>query len=426
MYQELLTSADAQVPDQDAFRFVARQPILTADEQLYGYELLFRDGLENFCRIPGGEGLARSTLDSSLLMGLDTLCGTAMAFVNCTREVLLQDMVTVLPPAQTVVEVLETVAPDEEVAAALGRLKGLGYLIALDDFVPPDPRMSLLNSVDIIKVDLKLTGLPRCKPLVAQLGATHRLLAEKVETRQEFQACKRLGFHYFQGYFFCRPEIVKGRDIPANRLNHMRMLQALAQPELDVREIERLIKCEAALCYRLLRYLNSAVFAFRSEIHSVRHALSILGELEIRRWVGLVAAVAAGQQRCGELVRTALTRARLGELLSSRVPHGNSDLFLMGLFSLMDALLDSSMSATLEKLPLDAAIKNVLLGYGGPLEPVYKLLLAQEAGDWKAVGELCGRLHLQAADVAALYWRAMGWARAVTTDDSREQQLRHP
>src|SRR5262249_46474167 len=154
-----------------------------------------------------------------------------------------QDLVTVLPSEQTVLEVLETITPDREIADALLRLKGLGYLIALDDFVPADPRIPLLELADIIKVDLKLTGLPRCKALVSELGPSHRLLAEKVEPRQEFQSCRKLGFHYFQGYFFRRPEIVKGRDIPANRLNHLRMLQALSQPQLDLREIERLIKC---------------------------------------------------------------------------------------------------------------------------------------------------------------------------------------
>jgi EAL and modified HD-GYP domain-containing signal transduction protein len=401
---------------QGNFCFVARQPILTADEKVYAYELLFRDGLENFCRASSPKDLSCSTLDTSLLLGLDTLCGSSFAFVNCTRDLLLQNLVAVLPPAQTVVEVLETVPPDEEVIQAIRQLKSQGYLIALDDFVPSDPRQPLIALADIIKVDLKLTGLPRCKPLVAELGPTPRLLAEKVETRKEFQACRKFGFHLFQGYFFCRPEIVKGRDIPGNRINHLRMLQALAQPQLNLREVEQLIKSEAALCYRLLRYLNSAAFAFRSEIHSVRHALSIPGELEIRRWVGLVAAVSAGQGRCGELVCTALVRARFGELLAPKVPHGNSDLFLMGLFSLMDALLDSSMTSTLEKLPLDSAIKNVLLGYSSPLEPAYRLMLAQECGNWSQVAETCDRLRLDSKQVAGLYWNAMAWAREVSSE----------
>lgn len=283
-------------PADPSNRYVARQPILTGEEQVFGYELLFRDGTENCFRGLDLNAAARSTVDNSMLIGFDVLCAGRRAFINCTRDVLLKDYITLLPSGQTVVEVLETVEPDDLVIAACQRLKEAGYLIALDDFVANDPRENLTELADIIKVDMKLTTAAERAEMVKRYGPWRsRLLAEKVETREEFVEARDMGFLYFQGYFFQRPEILTTRGIPENRFNYIRMLQAVAKPELDEREIEKVIKSEASLCYRLLRYLNSAVFGLSNEIHSVRHALSMLGERETRRWIRLVATLGAGQ-----------------------------------------------------------------------------------------------------------------------------------
>jgi EAL and modified HD-GYP domain-containing signal transduction protein len=241
-----------------------------------------------------------------------------------------------------------------------------------------------------------------------------RLLAEKVETREEFVAAQKAGFLYFQGYFFRKPEILKTHDIAGNRLNYVRMLQAVSKPELDPREIEKAIKCEASLCYRLLRYMNSAVFGFATEIHSVRHALSLMGEREVRRWVRLVVTLAAGQHKSSELVLSALVRARFCELLSPRIQHGESDLFLLGLLSLMDAILEIPMTEVLEKVPIDQETKAILLGGASPLRPLYQLMLAQESGDWERTTSLARSLKLTESDVAGIYWQAMQWARQVS------------
>jgi c-di-GMP-related signal transduction protein len=396
-------------------RFVARQPILTREEKVFGYELLFRDGLENSFRSLDSEAASRSTLDSTMLMGLDVLCDGRRAFINCTRDVLLKDYVTLLPATQTVVEVLETVEPDERVVAACQRLKEAGYLIALDDFVTDDPRASLTDLADIIKVDLKRTSPEQRTALIKRYGPWRcRMLAEKVETREEFVAACSAGFLYFQGYFFRRPEVMATHDIPANRINYLRMLQAASRPELDPREVENVIKSEASLCYRLLRYLNSAVFGFTSEIHSIRHALTMLGEREVRRWMRLVATFGAGQQRSSELVLSALVRGRFCELLSPKVQHGDSDLFLLGLLSMMDAILEVPMAEVLDKVPLDQETKAVLMGGASRLRPLYQLMLARESGDWENTGELVKALHLGESEVAEAYWQAMQWARQVS------------
>jgi c-di-GMP-related signal transduction protein len=397
-------------------RYVARQPIFDRNGKVFGYELLFRDDMENVFHGVDPDAASRSTFDSSLLVGLDVLCDGRRAFLNCTRETLIGGMVTLLPSHSTVVEVLESVPVDEEVTAACQRLKEAGYLIALDDFVSDDPREPLAEMADILKVDIKLTTPAQRAALVKKHGPWRcRLLAEKVENHAEFVAAKEQGFIYFQGYFLRRPEMLATHDVPANRINYMRMLQAVSGAEIDVGEVESLIKSEAAICYRLLRYMNSARFGFRNEIHSVRHALSILGDQETRRWVRLIAAVGAGQGKSSDLVLCALVRARFGELLSPSTRHGESDLFLLGLLSMLDAILEMPIADILEKIPLDSETKMVLRGEPSALRPIYQLILAQESGEWAAARTLCTTLHLEPDTVAGWYWQAQQWAREVSS-----------
>jgi len=361
---------------------------------------------------------SRATLDRTWLMGLDVLCDGRRAFVNCTRDTLIKGLVTLLPSTTTVVEILETVPGDPDVVAACQSLREAGYMIAPDDYVADDPREGLTSLADVIKVDMQLTTEEQRIAMIRRLGGRHcRMLAEKIETHAEFVRARDQGFVYFQGYFFRRPEMMNTHDMPANQMNYLRMLQEVSRPELEIKALEQLVKAEASVCYRLLSYLNSAMFGFQSEIHSVRHALSILGERDVRRWVRLVAAVGAGQEKTSDLVLSALVRGRFGELLSPRVAHGESDLFLLGLLSLIDAMLEIPMEDVLEKIPLDHETKAVLLGQPSVLRPVYQLMLAHESGEWEAAAELSGRLHLDSEDVAGLYWQAQEWAREVSSGE---------
>ncbi|HYU48247.1 MAG TPA: HDOD domain-containing protein [Terriglobales bacterium] len=395
-------------------RFVARQPILDRMQKVFGYELLFRNGVEDYFNADP-ELACRSTLDSTLLFGLNTLCDGRHAFVNCTREVLLKDLVTLLPCHQTVVEVLETVEPEDRVVAACKRLKEAGYLIALDDFGPNDPRIPLCDLADIIKIDIRATKPEERAALLRRYGSAKcRMLAEKIETPHEFQQARDMGFVYFQGYFFCRPELVMGREVPASRLHYIRLLEMVSRSELDLRELERLIKQETSICYRLLRYLNSPLFGFSLEIKSIRHAMAILGERELRRWVRLVVTVSAAERKCSELVLMGLARARFCELLSKRL-QSNGDLFLMGLLSIMDAILEVRMEVLMEQLPVEREIKAVLLGQRGTLRPLYQLMLAQESGEWEQSSDLASQLKLPDEEVATLWWQAMQWAQQATS-----------
>ena len=394
-------------------RFVARQPILDRAQKVFGYELLFRNGIEDYFAADDINVAARSTLDSSLLFGLNTLCHNSRAFVNCTLEILLKDLVTLLPPSQTVVEILETVEPDDRVVAACKRLRTAGYLIALDDFAPNDPRAVLSDFADIIKVDVRATKMEERAGMIRRFGSPKcKMLAEKLETPHEFYQARDMGFTYFQGYFFCRPEVVRGREVPASRVRYLQLLEMVSRSEIEMRELEKLLKQEAAICYRLLRYLNSPIFGLSLEVKSVRHAMAILGERELRRWIRLSVTVGAAEQGCSELVLMGMTRARFCELLSDQV-RTNNDLFLMGLLSVMDAILEIDINTLLERVPVDSETKAALLGETGGLGALYQLMLAQESGDWPKASALTKELRLSDDKVGNAWWQAMTWAQEV-------------
>ena len=335
--------------------------------------------------------------------------------MNCTREVLFKDLITLLPPSQTVAEILETVEPEDRVIAACKRLKAAGYLIALDDFLPNDPRIPLCEFADIIKVDFRATRPEERAGMMRRFGSAKcKMLAEKLETPHEFHQARDMGFVYFQGYFFCRPEVVIGREVPASRLHYLRLLEMVCRSEIDTREFEKLLKQESSISYRLLRYLNSPVFGFALEIKSIRHAMAVLGEREMRRWVRLVVTVGAAEQKCSELILMGLARARFCELLSTRL-KSNTDLFLMGLLSVMDAILEVTMDVLLEQLPVERETKAALLGQNSSLRPLYQLMLAQESGEWSQSSALAKQLKLSDEEVASTWLQALQWAQEATS-----------
>lgn len=395
-------------------RYVARQPILDRTQKVFGYELLFRDGLEN-CFRADPDLASRSTLDSTLLFGMNTLCDGKKGFVNCTRDVLLKDLLTLLPSDQTVAEILETVEPGDRVIAACKRLKDAGYLIALDDFAPNDPRTPLCDFADILKVDFRATKIEERAALMRQFGKGKRqMLAEKIETPLEFRQARDMGFVLFQGHFFRHPEILTAREVPANKLHHLRLLEMVCRIELDLKELEKMIKQEASICYRLLRYLNSPLFGFSLEIKSIRHAMAILGEREVRRWIRLVVTVSAAEQKCSELILNGLSRARFCELISGKL-RTDGDMFLMGLLSVMDSIMEVQMEVLLAQVPVDKEMKSVLLGQPSKLRPLYQLMLAQESGEWEHSARLAVEVKLSNEEVSERWWQAMQWAQNVTS-----------
>jgi len=383
-----------------------------------GYELLFRENPEEHRFTADAESATSTIIDTLMVLGLEVLCDGGRAFINCTHQMLLKEYLHLLPPDHVVVEIQETIPADKGTVDACQRLKQAGYAISLDNFALRDPREPLVPHADFIKVDTRKIAAAQCALLAARFASKQRqMIAQKVETRVEFLTAKKNGFTLFQGYFFRRPERMRARKIPANQATYLRVLQAISQPVVNFTEIEDLIKHEASLCYRLLRYLNSPLLGLSSPVLSVRHALNLLGEQELVRWLRMATTLVMGQGKSSDLVLSSLVRARFCELLAPKVEHGQSDLFLMGMLSLLDVILETPMGVVVDGLALDADTKAQLVGgkthAKTPLSPIYDLMVAREAGDWETVTSLGKQLNLSLCFMAESYNEAMRWAHQV-------------
>lgn len=405
-------------------RFVARQPVFDRSMRIYGYELLFRREVQDeTARIADdGDQISRQMVDTSLVVGLDTLSEGTRAFINCTRDTLTSGVLELLPPQYVVAEVLEDVPHDEEVVEACRKLGEKGFLIALDDVVSMDESSPLSQYAHLIKVDFRLTTPEQRKELVKRYAA-HKvsLLAEKVETYEEQLEAEKMGFEYFQGYFFQKPRLMAALDISSLQLDHLQLLAAVQHPDPDIDLLELLIKAEPALSYRLLRYMNSPLFFFTVPIVSVRHALVLLGMEQLRKWVSVVALVTMGGDKPLGTVIWSLVRARYCELLGTRMRHPQEGMFLLGLLSSLPALLDLPMDAILDRLPVLPEVKDALLGKENRCKRVYDLVIAYEAADWDTCLKLGTVLGLSEQQLSQCYMEAVKWASMVSHCESKSK-----
>jgi c-di-GMP-related signal transduction protein len=393
-------------------KFIARQPIFDDKLKLFGYELLFRASSENVFR-PYKSASDSLIVDSTSLFGLQSLTGHAKAFINLDLFALQRGTARLLPPDQVVIEILENITPTQEVVQLCAELCNEGYTLALDDYVGHPKWEPLIPLVKFLKVDFRACDPPARAAIAnrhrAQPGAdanSVRLLAEKVESNDDLLEARSLGYVLFQGYFFCKPSTLSVREIPGNKLNCLRMLHLVASPDFSYDAVEELLKTDPALVYKLLRYLNSWLVAIRGEIHSIREAIALLGEKEFRRWISVLAVVAMASDKPHELIRTALTRAFFCETLAKSLPNPatssvrSSDLFLMGLLSVTDAILDRPMEQVLASLPIAPEVRAALCGSANPYRDVYDVLLAYERADWPTLSSASARLGIDESSVA--------------------------
>lgn len=390
-------------------RFVARQPIFDKLLKVFGYELLFRSNENNFFR-PHPAAANSVIVDATTLFDLDTLVGPARAFVNLDETALLQEAASLLPPDRVVLEILESVTVNEAVVSACGTLVERGYVLALDDFADIAKWEPLLHLATFLKVDFRATDEKTCRAAVKKYAPKGlQMLAEKVETRVQLHEARSQGYAYFQGYFFCKPQMVSTREIPGSKVNYVRLLAAIAAEELDFAAIDGILRQDPSLTYRLLRYLNSPLRGLRAEVHSIRHALSLLGEIEFRRWVSVVAVSAMAGEKPAELVRTALTRAYFCEAVAETADMRTKgpELFLMGLLSVTDALLDRPIESVLQHLPVSKEIRGALTGSSSRYRDVYEVLLAYERGDWTALSAAALRACLDEKRIPECYLGAV-------------------
>ena len=394
---------------------LARQPILDVRQKVYGYELLYRSaGADSYDGSDAGRATGTVLANALCVLGLDRVTGGRPAFINFPEGLLDGDFVSALSPESVVIELLETVRPTAEVLEQCRALKERGYRLALDDFSGAPELEVLAGLADILKVDFLATGGEQRRRLAKRYRGRLCLLAEKVETGEEFREARSLGYELFQGYFFARPSLLRRKDIPAGKLRLLGLLRELQREELEFGRVEALIREEAGLVYKLLRFVNSAAFHLRSPIENIRHALVLLGEQQLRRWATIVTMAGMGAGKPEELVRGVAVRAHLLEGLAQLCGFGGRapEFFLVGMLSGMDALLDCTLEDLLQHLPVTGAMRRALLAPGGDYEDcemcsALALAEACERGDWDRLAQLARRFGVAPAEINRLYLDAL-------------------
>lgn len=364
--------------------FVGRQPIFGSNLEVDGYELLFRSGEKSFADIKDGDVATANVLISAFAdIGLDTLVGPKRAFVNLTRNLLVDGNLSCLPPDRLVLEILEDIPVDEETIAAITSLREQGFTIALDDFIFSPDLIPLIGLADIIKVEypaIERDELPSHVEQIRALGDV-KLLAEKVETQEDYELCKELGFDLFQGYFFCKPQVVSEKTMQSNVAAIIRVVNELQRPDISAARAESILQTDANLCYRLLRFVNSVNSATTKEIESVRQAAVLMGIGRIRSLASMMLLSAVDDSKPRELIQVAMTRAKMCELLAEAAAESDADRFYtLGLFSVLDALLDQPMEEVVNKLPLSDEMRSALVERTGRLGEVLSTVIDYEQG----------------------------------------------
>jgi c-di-GMP phosphodiesterase len=393
-------------------RYVARQPILDLQGDACGYELLFWNGRDPTTR--GKSDLAtRTMLDNTVVFGLQELARGLPAFVNCTADSLTEKWVEVLPPHMTVLELASSAEPTPSLLAACRKLKASGFRLALSDFTGNPESRPLADLADYIKVDLlKVNAVERSKLLRWLSGSTASLVAQNVETQDQYgEACEE-GFNLFQGYYFCRPEPLENHKIPGNRLVHLEILEDLQNDPVDMQRLSQLVMCDASLTYRLLRLVNSPICAMRQDVTSIQMALMLVGEATFRRIAMLAIASDFNTDQPAEILRMAFERGRFCELAAPLCGLACNEQYLIGMVSLFPAMLRILMEDLVRSMPLREAAREALLGRDIPEGVLLHWMVCQEHGDWAdcdAIVRASGMSHEQ---VMICHAQAVEWAEA--------------
>ncbi|MEZ8825112.1 EAL domain-containing protein [Vibrio amylolyticus] len=391
--------------------FIARQPIVNRDKNLVGYELLFREGKDNaFPNID--PDLATSKVLTSVYFNSDSyerVLQDKLGFVNFPYNSVVRLIPSLLPKRKIVVEVLETCEPTDELLCALKELKGLGYKIALDDFMPTPAWRRFLPFVDIIKFDITQVPLDKTANLIKKLSHKISFVAERVESREDFLKCKEIGFHYFQGYHFAKPELVQQKAISASQLSILKLCQEVAKEELDIKRLESLFASDVALSFKLFRYVNSSNLSV--EIRSFRQALVYLGADKIRLFVSLIALSADKSTEPKPIYLMAIQRAYFCSLIAEHLKLGRTDAYLVGLFSLLDAMFKVSFETIFASIKISPAVQSAIIEREGVLGNMLSLVIAYEKAEWPLITRLNKELEICPQISSECFTESLNWGK---------------
>lgn len=409
------TIGDPAAADQEHRVFIARQPIVDRAGRVFGYELLYRQReTDSACNRQGTLVSAEVLTHALLGLGLDTLTAGRPAFLNFSTDLLLSGVGTLLPPAGTVIELLEGVHVTAEVVAACRELHAAGFSLALDDFEEGSAAEALLPFAKFVKVDVLQTsplGLSRIAQRFVPRGI--RLIAEKVETQEAVARAAAMGYQLFQGFHFCRPTTMSGGAVTPGRLAQVQLLAALTDRDMSIDRLEAIVSRDVALTYRVLRCVSSAAFGQSRQIQSIRQALVLLGVDHIRKWALVWSLAALNAGGVPEILTVALVRARCTELLGETLDGADAaEYFLLGLCSLLDAILQQPMPQAIADIPLSDTVRSAL--HGAPTVPrsVLDAVVAYERGGWDTAAAAVRPLGIPESALPKAYAEALLWPRA--------------
>lgn len=391
--------------------FLGRQPVFTSAMETYGYELLYRSNEINRADFHDGNRATSSVLVNSFFeFGLKNIVGESRAFINLPRDFIIGTYELPFDPEQIVLEVLETISFDDTVAEALLALRRKGFILCLDDFILPESGENpFVDYVDIVKLELPAYSPPRLLKTAHYLQSKGvEILAEKVETREEFELCRRVGCDFFQGYFFCKPNILKQEKIPKNRFAIIRLLKRVHDPLVSFSELEELIAQDVTLSYRILKYINSAVFCLRSRVESIKRALSYIGLEKLKQWIYIMSIADISNDRSIiPLIETSMIRSKMCELIGNAVgaSQGKNIFATVGLFSTLDAVVGIPLQDILEELPFSQEINRALLHAEGLPGEILHVTRTLESG--KPPEE--GFQNISSKRLGELYIDAIQW-----------------
>lgn len=398
--------------------FLARQPIFDKKMKVYGYELLFRSSKDNhYSAINPEDATSQVIVNSFLVIGIDKITEGKKAFINFTEKLLLNETPLILPKTHTVIEILEDVRATEDIIEKCSEYKKQGYMLALDDFSGLSKNIKLLPLCDIVKVDFSLVKYEdrrKISDIIKKFNI--KLLAEKVETIEDYNQAMELNYDYFQGYYFERPLIIKSSDIPMASITKIKMLNSLSREGIDYNGLEAIINEDVSMSYKLYHYINSSIFGFKDKIDSVKRALVLMGKNEIYKWVALMLVRDFTGGYSEEIIKISISRAKFCELIAQELLKGKNsyEFYLLGLFSNLDALLNRPMEDIVKELTIPSVVKDALTGVQNTHYIVLRIVKFYEKAMWDEMVIECKKVKIDPQRVSYNYVESINWAQEIS------------